>query len=90
MWPRPLPRNPNLRLINDQAKDLLQEFRQGNAPALACFSHFDALPDNLNPTLADARHIIARQYGYASWPELKHHVDELTRESNSLEELVGL
>jgi hypothetical protein len=90
MWPRPLPRNPNLRLINDQAKDLLQEFRQGNAPALVCFSHFDALPDNLNPTLADARHIIAREYGHASWPELKHHVDALTRESDSLEELVGL
>jgi hypothetical protein len=34
--------------------------------------------------------MIAREYGYASWPKLRQHVDALARDSDTLEELVGL
>ena len=90
MTPRALPRNPNLRFINDQAKNLLQDFRRGNAIALTHYSLFDSLPDTPNPRLADAQHMIARKYGYASWRKLKQHVDALARDSDSFEELAGL
>jgi hypothetical protein len=89
MISRPLPRNPNLKLINDEAKRLLHGCRQGNALALTRCS-FDTLPDATNPRLADAQHMIAREYGYASWPKLKQHVDALARDSDPLDDLVGL
>jgi hypothetical protein len=31
------------------------------------------------PRLADAQHVIARDYGFASWPKLKEHVEAATR-----------
>ena len=90
MTPRTLLRNPNLKLINDQAKNFLQDFQQGNVLALARYSLFESLPDTSNLRLADAQQMLAREYGYASWPKLKQHVDALARDFDSLEELVGL
>ena len=90
MTPRALPRNPNLKLINDQARHFLQDFRQDKPLALTHYSLFDSLPDTPNPRLADAQHMIAREYGYASWRKLKQHVDAVARDSDTLEELVGL
>jgi hypothetical protein len=90
MTPRTLLRNPNLKLINDQAKNFLQDFHQGNVLALARYSLFESLPDTSNLRLADAQQMIAREYGYASWPKLKQHVDALARDFDTLEELVGL
>src|SRR5580700_2956138 len=29
--------------------------------------------------LADAQHLLAREYGFASWPKLKEHVESLAR-----------
>ena len=43
-----------------------------------------------NPRLADAQHMIAREYGYASWRELKQHVDAVARDSDNLQEVLGL
>jgi ankyrin repeat protein len=37
----------------------------------------DLVRSGAAPTLADAQFQIARQYGFASWPKLKHHVDSL-------------
>ena len=59
MTPRALPRNPNLKLINDQARHFLQDFRQGEPLALTHYSLFDSLPDTPNPRLADAQLMIA-------------------------------
>jgi len=89
MSPHPLPRNLNLRLINVQARNLLRDLRYGNSQALARYSRFDVWPpDTSNPRLCDAQLLIAREYGYASWLKLKQHVEALTRDSDSLEELV--
>jgi len=90
MSPRPLPRSPSLKLINAQVRNLLRDFRQGNALALARYSRFDVRPpDTSTPRVCDAQLIIAREYGYASWPKLKQHVEALARNSDSLEELDG-
>lgn len=56
---RDLPPNPNLEHLKKQAKALLEKLRQQNADA----------------TLVDAQHALAREYGFASWPKLKAHVD---------------
>jgi hypothetical protein len=90
MTPRPLPRNPSVKLINDEARNLLYDFHQGNALAPARHSLFGALSDTASPRLADAQHLIAREYGFASWLKLKRRVDELVRGSDSSEELEGL
>jgi hypothetical protein len=90
MTPRVLPRNPNFKLIDYEARHFLQDLRQGNALALTHYSLFDSQHDNPNPRLADAQHMIAHEYGYASWRKLKQHVDALARDFDSLEQLVGL
>jgi hypothetical protein len=90
MTPRVLPRNLNFKLINYEARHFLQDLRRGNALALTHYCLFDSLPDNPNPGLADAQHMIACEYGYASWRKLKQHVDAMACDSDTLEELVGL
>jgi hypothetical protein len=90
MTPRALPRNPDLKLINHQARHFLQDFRLGNVLAVTHYSLFDSLRDTPNPKLADVEYMIAREHGYASWPKLKQHVDALARDSDTWEELLGL
>ena len=57
--PRDLPDRPDLEHLRKQAKALLRELRQRDA----------------NTSLADALHALAREYGFASWPKLKAHVE---------------
>jgi hypothetical protein len=64
---RDLPARPNLEHLKKQAKDLLPELQQRN-PALK---------------LADAQHAIAREYGFASWPQLHAHVAALQPPADS-------
>lgn len=56
---RDLPRRPDLEHLKKQAKALLRSMRERDAHA----------------TLADALHALARDYGFASWPKLKAHVE---------------
>jgi hypothetical protein len=58
---RDLPTTPNLEHLRKQAKHRLAEMQQQNPSA----------------QLADAQHVIAREYGFASWPKLKTHVESL-------------
>lgn len=55
---RDLPDRPHLDHLKKQARALLRELRQRDA----------------NASLADALHALARDYGFASWPKLKAHV----------------
>ena len=64
---RQLPDTPNLEFLKKQAKELLAA-RQ---------------PDNPGWTLADAQHALAREYGFDSWPRLKHHVESARESSHS-------
>ncbi|HVG70044.1 MAG TPA: Clp protease N-terminal domain-containing protein [Vicinamibacterales bacterium] len=56
---RDLPPRPDLEHLKKQAKALLRSMRERDA----------------NATLADALHALARDYGFASWPKLKAHVE---------------
>jgi hypothetical protein len=60
---RELPRQPNLEYLRKEAKELLDEMQQRNRSA----------------QLADAQHALARDYGFASWPQLKTHVELVLR-----------
>lgn len=59
---RQLPARPNLEHLKKQAKDLLAEL-QGQNPSAQ---------------LADAQYSLAREYGFASWPKLKAHLEGQT------------
>jgi len=63
---RDLPARPNLDHLRKQAKQLLQKMK---------------LPDP-DSQLADAQHALAREYGFASWPRLKAHVEAETTAPN--------
>ena len=58
---RVLPARPNLEYLKNEAKDLLIDMQQSNPQA----------------QLADAQFALARDYGFASWPKLKAHVESL-------------
>lgn len=80
-----LPARPNLDHLRRQAKELLAAFRAGDAEALATLR--EHLPEAKRLTaaelraadlrLADAQSAVARKTGFASWPQLARHVDQL-------------
>jgi hypothetical protein len=72
--PTRLPARPSLEQLQKQAKDLLRQYRLGAAPALERFRATG--PPNAT-TLADAQFVIAREYGFESWPKLKHHIEAI-------------
>lgn len=80
-----LPSRPNLEQLKNQAKDLLKSHKSADAESLKRFR--DNHPDYSNAadgeiraakfSLSDAQLVVAREYGFASWPKLKEHVDSL-------------
>jgi ankyrin repeat protein len=75
---RDLPRNPNIEHLKQQARTLQRQVRTGAAGAQATVRELhpdpDALADPASFPLTDAQLVIARQYGFASWPKLRRHV----------------
>jgi hypothetical protein len=57
-----------------QARNLLHSLRRRDAAAAQTYSSFDPLAGNSQPSLADAKYVVARQYGFRSWQELKQRV----------------
>jgi ankyrin repeat protein len=78
-----LPASPDLSHLRKQAKRLLREALAGKAAALGRF--IEALPAFRGTGLAsppgdtlklhDAQSVIAREYGFKSWTELKRYVE---------------
>jgi len=75
---RRLPPHPNLGQLRKQAKDLLQQYRSGYPAAIAEIQKFERNPDPSTFALNDAQRVLARAYGYESWPKLKAFVDGAT------------
>ncbi len=67
-----LPAVPNLEHLKNQARSLLSDMLSDANPAAA--ERF-AAQNVVQPRLADALHVIAREYGFATWPALKLHVE---------------
>ena len=84
-----LPSRPNLEQLKNQAKELFKTYKKADAEALERIraNH----PDYSNTakteiraatlSLSDAQLVIAREYGFASWPRLKEHVESLLLET---------
>jgi ankyrin repeat protein len=85
---RELPAKPNLEHLKNQAKELLHAFQQGDAAAKERFAALSASPAS-SPKLADALHVVAREYGFPSWPKLKEHVESLTRVLSPAQQLTA-
>lgn len=76
---RELPAKPNIEHLRKQAKDLFCNYRQGDPAAIDRFGSLASFSAPASLKLADAQHLIARDYGFATWPKLKEYVDSVTR-----------
>ena len=80
-----LPSRPNLDRLRSQAKTLLAELREGKASAATTFVEFLPAAKKMTAAsvrkagfrLADAQLAVARKSGFASWPGLARHVEQL-------------
>lgn len=71
---RTLPTHHNLEDFERQARNLLHSLRRRDAAATQAYFSVDPLAGSGQPTLADAKYVVARQYGFRSWLELKQCV----------------
>lgn len=72
--PRRLPDQPNLDQLRKQAKDLLKAYLSGDSAAVAEVRRFERNPSS-DFALSDAQRVLARAYGFQSWPKLKAFVE---------------
>jgi Ankyrin repeats (3 copies) len=83
---KPLPANPSLDHLKNQAKDLLKEHVRRNPEAAQRIREFHPRFNNARDAdifaarlrLTDAQLTIARERGFASWPRLKARVEKPT------------
>lgn len=85
----PLPDAPNWEHLKNQAKDLRKAHQardtqaalrlQRHLPRLAGISSSAVFDGALS--LSEAQFVIAREYGFSSWPRLKAHLDSLAPDS---------
>ena len=75
---RAMRENPDIEQLKRQAKELLEAYRESSPEAVAEVSayHRNASPDTF--ALHDAQFVLARSYGFESWPKLKAAVDGVT------------
>ncbi|HEX5322263.1 MAG TPA: ankyrin repeat domain-containing protein [Capsulimonadaceae bacterium] len=84
MSTKTLPERPNLGHLKYQARDLLAAASAGDPSAVQRLIDYHPEFAHLSPAqaaaraikLADAQLVIAREYGFTSWPKLKDSVDE--------------
>ena len=83
---RSLPSRPSLVQLKRQAKDLLKRLQAGDTEATERLRAHPRLSRASAPSasaaklsLSDAQLVIAREYGFTSWPKLKHHVESVER-----------
>ena len=73
-----LPAKPNLEHLKKQAKELLHDLQLRKPAAVERFQYLTLKATLADAKLADAQYVLARDYGFASWPKLKEYVDQLT------------
>lgn len=77
--PRELPARPNLEHLRRQARALHRQLRRRDSGAIERFHAIEPDGDPATAPLTQAQHVIAREYGFASWPRLRAHVLATTR-----------
>jgi ketosteroid isomerase-like protein len=89
--PRGLPGNANLEQLKKGAKSFQRVVRAGDLGAIEVVKEFHPRLASATPgspelagfTRSDAQLVIARQFGFASWPKLKAHLELIARYSRS-------
>jgi ankyrin repeat protein len=87
-----MPDRPNLDQLKNQAKDLLKGHKAGDLEALqriqANHPRLAGSPAHQIQasrfTLSGAQLVLAREYGFSSWPKLKAHVESLSPGADDL------
>ena len=87
MSTKQLPRKPHLDVLKKQARYLLKAHQSGEMDACARIKvsiprQADAVVAEIVDatfTLRDAQLVVAREYGFASWPRLSETVSSMTR-----------
>ena len=79
----------NLEQQRKRAKDLLRTLQAGDLDAQSRFKqagHTSAATttDAQNIKLADAQWVIARENGFASWPKMKAHIDQIAERNRQI------
>ena len=75
---RAMRETPDIDQLKRQARELLDAYRAQSADAVieVAAHHRTATPENF--ALHDAQFVLARSYGFESWPKLKAAVDGVT------------
>jgi hypothetical protein len=88
----PLPPRPSLEFEHKEAKALLRRLRAGDPDALARVRERHPTLDSSSLTrarLAVAQLVIAREYGFASWPRLVRWFSDVERQQHAHTQLHG-
>ena len=75
---RAMRENPDLDQLKRQAKELLEAYRASEPEAVAEVTAYHRTADPETFALHDAQFVLARSYGFESWPKLKAAVDGVT------------
>src|SRR6185503_3163763 len=67
-----LPNRPSFVQLRKQAKELLQQSRNGDPSAIDRLRKYKS--NVSDPILADAQFVLAREHGFESWPKLVQHI----------------
>ncbi len=86
----PFPARPSLEQYKKQAKEFVKLYYSGNSEILQQIKKWHPRSGQLldsgilthNFFLADAQLVIAREYGFDSWPKFSKHIEELAHESS--------
>jgi hypothetical protein len=73
-----LPQRPDIEQLKRQAKELVAAFLAGDAEAVVEVNAHYRDADPLKFALHDAQLVVARLYGFESWPKLRARVDGVT------------
>ena len=68
---RVLPDSPNLEHLKKEAKSVLRDALHGDTAALERFRRIGSFSAANPATLADAQHLLAKEYGFENWSSLK-------------------
>jgi ankyrin repeat protein len=76
---RKLPEHPDLEQLRRQAKELLRDYQAGELAALEEVERYFHPVPGAELTLAEAQLVLARAYGYQSWPRFKAYIDGVNK-----------
>ena len=70
--------NPDIDQLKRQAKELLDAYRASSTEAVAVVTAYHRTSTTETFALHDAQFVLARSYGFESWPKLKAAIEGVT------------